>query len=92
MVYIIFVKGGEGMKLRLLREKQGISVATLATIMGVAVNTVSRWETGNREPGLNTIKKLAEVLNCTVDELLSDGPHPMNSPSRRGRAKDTKAA
>ena len=58
------------MELRPIREKRGFSIASIATMMGVAKNTVSRWETGEREPDIETLKKLATLYRCTLDELV----------------------
>ena len=37
------------------------------------VNTVIRWENGSRDPRVNELQKLAQVLNVTEAELLN-GP------------------
>lgn len=31
---------------------------------------ISMWETGDRNPSISMLKKLAEVLGCTADKLL----------------------
>ncbi len=63
------------MELRTIRETKGLSIATIAGLMGVAENTVSRWETGTREPDINSLKKLAQIYDCTLDELVN-GQNP----------------
>lgn len=59
--------------LRIFREKAGLTQLELANVVGVQTQTVWRWEHGEREPSINVIKKLCEVLSCTESELLN-GP------------------
>ena len=42
----------------------------LADILGVAESTVSNWENENREPDINTLNKMAEYFNVSVDFLI----------------------
>lgn len=44
----------------------------VAQALGVDVVTVSRWETGTREPNISTHKELAQLYGCTVDELIDE--------------------
>ena len=60
-----------GEKLRKAREKKGITQQTLADQLYVTRQAVSRWECGARYPDLLTAQKLAEVLDTTLDALLS---------------------
>lgn len=52
------------------RLKLNIEQADLAKIIGVTQSTISRYERGERLPNLNIAKRLAAVLNCTVDDLI----------------------
>ena len=56
--------------LKKYREKSGIKQLELADILGVAKSTISMWETGERKPDIVTLKKLAELFQCTTDDLL----------------------
>lgn len=56
--------------IRQYREKKGWTQEDVATRVGVAKNTVSMWETGDRKPDIVTLKKLAAIFECTTDELL----------------------
>ena len=42
----------------------------VADSIGVAKSTYSLYESGNREPNVQTIKKISDVLNVSADELL----------------------
>ena len=58
--------------LRLLRKNNGYTQKELCTELGVALSTVAMWETVNRQPDLDTAKKIAEFFKVSVDELLRD--------------------
>lgn len=60
-----------GEKLKKLREEKGMTQQTLADQLYVTRQAVSRWECGARYPDLLTAKKIAEVLDTTIDELVS---------------------
>lgn len=57
--------------IRELREKAGISQGELAKAMGVTQGAVSQWENGMSHPKIPLLKRLAETLGVTVDELIS---------------------
>ena len=52
------------------RLKSGISQKDLAENIGVAKSTYSLYESGKREPNVDTIKKIASSLNVSADTLL----------------------
>lgn len=54
----------------LLRKEKGMTQKELADKLGVTDKAVSRWETGKNYPDIETLKKLAEVLEVSVNELL----------------------
>lgn len=60
-----------GEKLKQVREKSGMTQATLAEHLYVTRQAVSRWECGARYPDLLTTKKIAEILEVSIDELVS---------------------
>lgn len=60
-----------GEKLKRLREEKGMTQQTLAEQLYVTRQAVSRWECGARYPDLLMAKKIAEVLETTIDELVS---------------------
>ena len=59
-----------GKRLRELRIETGISQRKLGEIFKVCNQTVSFWETGSREPDLDTLKEIAKFFDVTVDYLL----------------------
>lgn len=62
--------------LKLARERKGISQKDMAENIGVAKSTYSLYESGNREPNVQTIKKIADILNVSADELLGIDEEP----------------
>ena len=63
-----------GDRLRLLRKKQALSQEELAEKIDVHLNTISRWENGIDLPKTTKVKKLAEVLQISEEELLNGAP------------------
>ena len=56
-------------RLKTLREARGLTQARLAEHIGVNPRAYNRWERGNFVPQLETLIKLADVLDVTLDEL-----------------------
>jgi len=61
-----------GQKIKLFREKKGITQQHLAEMMNVSTQAVSKWETGASYPDLALIPLLAEYFNVSCDALLTD--------------------
>ena len=64
------------MRLKELRKKKGISQLRLATDLNTTQNTISRYETGEREPGISDLIKIADYFNVSVDYLISRTENP----------------
>ena len=60
-----------GEKVKQIREERGMTQQTLADKLYVTRQAVSRWERGARYPELLTAKKIAIILDVSLDELLS---------------------
>lgn len=56
--------------LRQLRKEKGLSMKELGAVIGVAESTISQYETGKREPDFETLLKLREYFDVSVDFLL----------------------
>ena len=54
-----------------LRERRGLSQYQLGALVGVSDKAVSKWENGVSKPRIGMIRKLSEVLDISVDELLT---------------------
>ena len=54
----------------ILRKQNEMSQSDLANILYVTPQAISRWERGETEPDVDTIKKLAEVFKVSVEEII----------------------
>ena len=59
-----------GNNLKQLRLEKRNSQRKLGEIFEVVNQTVSFWETGSREPDLDTLVKIAKYFGVTTDYLL----------------------
>ena len=64
------------MRLKKIRKSRGISQLKLAMDLNTSQNTISRYETGEREPGIYELIKLADYFNISVDYLLERTDNP----------------
>ena len=64
------------MRIKELRKKKGISQLRLATDLNTTQNTISRYETGEREPGIDELIKIADYFNVSVDYLIGRTENP----------------
>ena len=58
-----------GKKIMNLRKKNGMSQEELAEKVGVARQTISKWELDETSPDLKQSKELSKVFNVSLDEL-----------------------
>ncbi|GAB4259891.1 helix-turn-helix domain-containing protein [Deferrisoma sp.] len=78
----------DGDKVRRIREAKGLTQLYVAEVVGVSVDTVSRWE-NNRTASVRreNAESLAAALEVDLAEILPDGgeagPEPPPSPRRR---------
>ena len=59
-----------GKKLRELRQEKGISQRALGEVFNVCNQTISFWESGSREPDLDTLVCIATYFDVSIDFLL----------------------
>ena len=60
--------------LQTLRELRKLTQAELGARAGIAAASISHFETGQRAPSLDSLVKLADALNISVDALLGRAP------------------
>ena len=63
-----------GENIRRIREARGLNQAQLADRVGIAQPWVCQIERGTKNPSLQLGKLIAEVLGCTLDDLLAENP------------------
>ncbi len=59
-------------KLQLLRKQNGYSQEQLADKLGIARQTVSKWENGQAVPELNGLIQLSDLYGVTIDRIVKD--------------------
>lgn len=64
------------MRLKELRKQHHISQLKLAMDLNMNQNTISRYETGEREADYSTLIKLAEYFKVSIDYLLERTDDP----------------
>ncbi len=64
------------MRLRELREKRHISQLKLGMDLSINQNTISRYETGEREADYATLILIADYFNVSIDYLLERTDNP----------------
>ena len=71
-----FVERYRNMRLKELRKKRGISQLRLATDLNMNQNSISRYETGEREADYATLILFADYFNVSIDYLLGRTDNP----------------
>lgn len=61
-----------GEKIKLYRESKNMTQNEIADVLGVKTATVSKYESGTLEPNIESLKKLAELFEVSIDELLKE--------------------
>ena len=64
------------MRIKLVRDEKGFTRAYLAQQIGVAVETLARWEREEREPLASDVARIAEALGCQITDLIPNPPLP----------------
>lgn len=64
------------MRLKELRKKRGMSQLRLAIELEMNQNSISRYESGEREADYRTLIRLADYFNVSIDYLLERTDNP----------------
>lgn len=79
------------------RQGRTVSQTEIGKLMGVSGVSVGRWESGEKEPDLETIVALAQVLQCDVawlafgidpDDGYDETPRPPVTPTTKKAADE----
>lgn len=62
-----------GNLIRKQREAMQMTVAQLASRVGVSRNTITNYEAGKTEPSASDLMRLSRALGCAINDLLSGG-------------------
>jgi len=72
--------------LKRLRSRAGLTQQELATRSGLSIALIIALEQGKRDnPRLDTLRKLAAGLGCTVGELVGDEPPTPGRKAKGGK-------
>lgn len=61
--------------LRIMRQKYGYTLESLAEIIAVSRQTVAKWEAGDSHPDILNAIKLANLYKVSLDELVNKPLH-----------------
>lgn len=74
------------LRLRDIRQRRGVSLRELKRLSGVAVSALAKFEAGEGDPQLSTLRKLAKALKVPVAELIGE-TNPKKGGKRHGAHK-----
>lgn len=57
-------------KIRIFREKAGLSQRELASALNISQSAIAQWESGETQPTLDNLRKTADILGVTPGDLL----------------------
>lgn len=58
------------MELKQIRKKKGLTQKNVADALHCSVVVYSRYETGDRQPSIETLLKLSDFFDVSVDQIL----------------------
>ncbi len=75
-----------GKNLQKLRKQKNLTQEALAEQVGVARQTIAKWETGESVPDLEMAAKLASVMEVSLDDLTNAPEYELDGhPGMRGK-------
>lgn len=66
---VVYPKDIKGWKLRDIRMSQNLSMKALGEISGMSPSAIGHIEAGMSKPRPDTLKRIADALCCSVDDL-----------------------
>ena len=79
-----------GKRLKQARKEKGLSQEELANLIGLKVGTVSKYEQGDRTPGIGKLQLIANALDCDTSRFVasSDEYNRMTQTTDYGNSLD----
>lgn len=68
-------------RLRSLRNQKKLTQRQLSSKLQISQSTIALYETGNREPDIDTLQKIADFFDVTTDYLLGRSDDPTGYPT-----------
>ena len=63
-----------GEKLCALRKQAGLTQGELGAKLNLSAQAISKWEKNSSEPDISTLRRLAEIYDTTVAEIIGETP------------------
>lgn len=60
-------------RLKELRKERGLSQQELADQIGIHVNSIKKYETGQAQPSIDGLRRIAQAFQVSADYLIFDG-------------------
>ncbi|ALS17785.1 helix-turn-helix domain-containing protein [Clostridium butyricum] len=64
-----------GDRIKELREKKNLTQSQLSKILGVSPSTIGMWEQNRRSPDNESLNKIADLFNVSIDSLFGRTDH-----------------
>jgi transcriptional regulator with XRE-family HTH domain len=61
-----------GEKLRILRQRRGLTLMQLAELLDVHYTHLGKIEIGKKRPSTDLVLRVADLFNVTTDQLMRD--------------------
>lgn len=74
MSHLVVDRRDLGRRIRWLRRDRQWTQYDLAAESGVSRNTLSRWEIGARMPDVESLWRIADAFDCSLDWLVGRTP------------------
>ena len=71
-------------RLRKLRKINGLTQVRLAEKANVSRSVIARYETGRTELSTKNLSKIADALDCSMEEILKGGGRPNGEAAKCG--------
>ena len=56
-------------RLKMIRDNKNVTQKDLAEALNITVSTISHYENGTREPGIEILIQMSKILGVSVDYL-----------------------
>mgnify|MGYP001780502376 CR=1 FL=1 len=64
-------------RLNATRKSKGITAQQMADFLGIHIRAYRKYESGDTQPNLNNLVKMADFLNVSTDYLLCRTENPL---------------
>ena len=64
------------MRIRELRKKKSVTQLRMAMDLGLSQNSISRYETGDLQPDIAELIRIADYFNVSIDYLVGRSDDP----------------